>query len=133
MELWRERLEPLDASAHLNISADEHLPAGAEHRWLNSIDDYELDAVCQFTYLGSTITDNLSLDVEIDKMIGKSASNLARLTARLQISPKLSVKTNMVVYNACVTSTLMYGSDTWTTYAGQEKRLRNFHTRSIIA
>ena len=26
MELWRERLEPLDASVHLNISADEHLP-----------------------------------------------------------------------------------------------------------
>ena len=31
MELWRERLEPLDASVHLNISADEHLPAGAEN------------------------------------------------------------------------------------------------------
>ena len=30
MELWRERLEPLDASVHPNISSDEHLPAGAE-------------------------------------------------------------------------------------------------------
>ena len=38
-----------------------------------SIDDYELDAVCTFTYLGSTITDNLSLDAEIDKRIGKAA------------------------------------------------------------
>ena len=28
LELWRERLEPLDA-----ISADEHLPAGAENTW----------------------------------------------------------------------------------------------------
>ena len=33
MELWRERLEPLDASVHLNISADEHLPAGVEYPW----------------------------------------------------------------------------------------------------
>ena len=33
MELWRERLEPLDTSVHLNISADEHLPAGAENPW----------------------------------------------------------------------------------------------------
>ena len=33
MELWRERLEPLDASVHLNISPDEHLPAGAENPW----------------------------------------------------------------------------------------------------
>ena len=96
-----------------------------------TIDNYELDAVCQFTYLGSTITDNLSLDAEIDKRIGKAASTLARLTARVWTSPKLSVKTNMAVYNACVISTLMYGSETWTTYAGQERRLNSFHMRSI--
>ena len=45
-----------------------------------TIDDYELDTVCQFTYLGSTITDNLSLDAEIDKMIGKAASTIDRLS-----------------------------------------------------
>ena len=33
LELWRERLEPLDASVHLNISADEHLPAGEDYPW----------------------------------------------------------------------------------------------------
>ena len=32
-ELWRERLEPLDARVHLDISADEHLPDGAEKPW----------------------------------------------------------------------------------------------------
>ena len=29
-----------------------------------TIDDYKLDAICQFTYLGSTMTDNLSFDEE---------------------------------------------------------------------
>ena len=86
------------------------------------IDDYELDAVCQFTYLGS----NLSLDAEIDRRIGKAASTFARLTARVRITPiKLSV------YNACVINTLLYCSDTWTTYAGQERILNTFHLRSI--
>ena len=33
LELWRERLGPLDARVHLNISADEHLPAVAENPW----------------------------------------------------------------------------------------------------
>ena len=33
MELWRERLEPMDASVHLNISADKHLQGGAEKPW----------------------------------------------------------------------------------------------------
>ena len=97
---------------------------------VNTIDDYELDAVCQ-TYLGSIITDNLSLDAEIDAMIGKAASTLARLTARMWTSPNLSVKTKMAVYNACVISTFLHGRDTWTTYAGQERRLNSFHLRSI--
>ena len=68
---------------------------------------------------------------KIDKRIGKAASTLARLTARVWTSPKLSVKTKMAVYNACVSSTLLYGSETWTTYAGQERRLNSFHLRSI--
>ena len=75
-----------------------------------SIDDYELDAVCQYTYLGSTITDNLCLDAEVNKRIGKAASTVARLTARVWTRPK------MTVYNACVISTLLCGSETWTTY-----------------
>ena len=37
----------------------------------------------------------------------------------------------MAVYNACVISTLLYGSETWTTYARQERRLNTFHLRSI--
>ena len=79
-----------------------------------TIDDYELDVIEQFRYLGSTITNNLSLDTEIDKRIGKAATTLARLTSRVWTNPKLTVKTKMVVYNACVDSTLMYGSKTWT-------------------
>ena len=96
-----------------------------------TIENYYLDAVCQFTYLGSAITDSLTLDAEIDKRIGKAASTLARLTARVWTSPKLSVKTKLAVYNACVTSKLLYGSETWTTYAGQERRLNTFHLRNI--
>ena len=37
----------------------------------------------------------------------------------------------MAVYNACILSTLLYGSKTWTMYARQEKRLNTFHLRSL--
>ena len=107
------------------VGQDTEAPPGITN------DDYELDAVCQFTYLGSTITDNLCLDAEIDKMIEKAASTLARLTARVWTSPKLSEKTNMAVYNACVISTLLYGSEAWTTYARQERMLNTFHLGCI--
>ena len=96
-----------------------------------TIDDCELDVVEQFIYLGSTITDNLSMDTEIDKRIRKAATALAHLTSRVWTNPKLTVKTKMVVCNAYVVSPLMYGSETWTTCAGQEKRPNSFHLRSI--
>ena len=96
-----------------------------------TIDDYELEVIHQFTYLGSTITDNLSLDPEIKKRIRKAASTLACLTSRVWTNPKLTIKTKMAVYNACVLSTLLYGSEPWTTYAHQEKRLNTFHLRSL--
>ena len=96
-----------------------------------TIDDYQLEVVHEFTYLGSTIADNLSLDTEIDKRIGKAATTLARLTTRVWTNPSLTMKTKMAVYSACVLSTLLYGSETWTTYSRQEKRLNSFHLRSL--
>ena len=72
-----------------------------------TIDDYELDVVEQFTYLGFTITDNLFLDTEIDKRIGKAVTTLARLTSRVWTKPKIDSEDHMVVYNACVVSILM--------------------------
>ena len=95
-----------------------------------TINDYELEVIHQFTYLGSTITNNLSLDPEIDKRIGKTAITLTHLTSRVWTNPKLTVKMKMAVYNACVLSTLLYGSETWTMYTHQEKRLNTFHLRS---
>ena len=54
-----------------------------------------------------------------------------QLTARVWTRLKLSVMTKTAVYNAFVISTLMYGSETWTTSAGQERRLNTFPLRSI--
>lgn len=95
------------------------------------IDNYELEVVSQFTYLGSTITDNLSLDVEINRRIGKAATTLSRLRERVWKNSKLTVNTKMSVYSACVLSTLLYSSETWTAYARHEDRLNVFHLRSL--
>ncbi|XP_066297920.1 uncharacterized protein [Branchiostoma lanceolatum] len=78
-----------------------------------TIGDYELKAVNHFTYVVYTASSNLSLGKETDKRIGKSATTLARLTTRVWEIPKLSVKTKMAVDNACVLSTLLFGSETW--------------------
>ena len=44
------------------------------------IHKYKLQVIHEFVYLGSTITDNLSIDSELNKQIGKAAMTLSSLT-----------------------------------------------------
>ena len=82
-------------------------------------------------YLGSTITDNLSIDSELNKRIGKAAMTLSRLTKLVWSNNGLTAHTKVDVYKACVISTLLYGSESWTMRAHQEKWLNVFHMRCL--
>ena len=94
---WTASHRPVIKSFRLTISLKKTdvLAEDTEAAPVINIDYYELDAVCQFTYVGSTITNSLSLDADIEKRIGKAASTLACITAQVWTSPKLSVKTRM--------------------------------------
>ena len=48
---------------------------------------------------------------------------LGRLATRVWENPKLTTKTKMAVYDACVVSTLLYVSEAWKTYSKQERKL----------
>ncbi|KAI0208446.1 hypothetical protein LSAT2_006873, partial [Lamellibrachia satsuma] len=95
------------------------------------INDYTLEVVEDFTYLGSNISNNLSLDKEINRRIGKAACTMAKLTKRVWENKMLTENTKMRIYQACVLSTLLYGSESWTTYMCQERRLNTFHMRCL--
>ena len=43
----------------------------------------------------------------------------------------MTMNTRLKVYQACVTSILLYGSETWTPYARQEAKLNSFHLRCL--
>ena len=84
-----------------------------------TINGENLEVVNQFQYLGSTATVTLSLNTEINKRIGKASSTLAKLSKRVWENKHLTVSTKVNAYQACVISTLLYGSKSWTTYAHQ--------------
>ena len=92
---------------------------------------HELQVVQEFTYLGSTVTDNLSMDPEIGKRIGRASTTFARLSKRVWENRKLTLHTKAAIYRACVLSTLLYGSESWTLYSRQERRLNTFHMRCL--
>ena len=95
------------------------------------IHNYKLEVVHEFVYLGSTITENLFIDSELNKRIGKAAMTLSRLTNRVWSNNKHSDHTKVNVYKACVISTLLYGSESWTMHAHQEIRLNVFQMRCL--
>ena len=82
-----------------------------------------------FTYLGSAIS--ASLDAEISARIAKAATAFGKLTARVWQNKHLTVRTKCRVYQTCILSTMLYGCETWTTYAKQERRLNSFHQRCL--
>ena len=95
-----------------------------------SVKDHQLEVVNQFTYLGSTTTNNF-LEVELDKRIGKAATVFSRLSKKVWENRQLTAYTKVAVYKACVTGTLVYGSESWALYAAQERKLNVFHLRCL--
>ena len=95
------------------------------------LSDQALEVAHDFVYLGSSISDSLSLDTELDRRIGKAATTVSRLNKRVWTNVKLSEHTRVQVYKACVVSTLLYGSEAWTMRAKQEHKLNAFHTRCL--
>ena len=95
------------------------------------IDNKALEVTDHFTYLGSTISSNLSLDHELDRRIAKAAGVMSKLSNRVWNNNRLTLKTKIRVYQACIISTLLYGSEAWTSYARQENRLECFHMRCL--
>ena len=90
-----------------------------------------LKNVDKFTYLGSTISASLNLDEELNSRIGKAATAFSKLGKRAWDNKRLTIKTKVMIYQACVLTALLYGSDTWTLYSNQEKRLNSFHMRCL--
>ena len=72
------------------------------------IDGSNLSVVDNFKYLGSTISNNLSLDVEINARIGKAATVMAKLNKRVWQKFNLTMNTRLKVHQACVTSILLH-------------------------
>ena len=82
------------------------------------VDANKLNSVLEITYLGSTIS-----------------SNGCMFRQRLWNNHYMSMRVKGKIYRAIVLSTLLYGTEAWTVYRRQVKKLHAFmmrHLRSIM-
>ena len=90
-----------------------------------------LNAVDNFKYLGSIISNDASLDAEITARIAKATAAFGRLTKRLWTNKGIRLNTKIAVYKAAVLTTLLYGCETWTLTQKQIRRLEKFHQTTL--
>ena len=68
-----------------------------------------LQQVHEFTYLGSILRDDCSLDSEVEQRIKAASSAFDRLLHRVFINHNLTIPTKVAVYKAVCVSVLLYG------------------------
>ena len=90
-----------------------------------------LNAVDNFKYLGSIISNDASFDAEITARIAKATAAFGRLFKRLWTNNGIRLNTKISVYKAAVLTSLLYGCETWTLTKKQLRRLEKFHQTTL--
>ena len=78
------------------------------------VDDVEVEAVQTVKYLGAMFNDEASCDDEIENRIGTATRMVGGLRRQVIERKELSKATKLIIIDAMIVPTLLYGSDTWT-------------------
>ena len=94
-----------------------------------TVNNKRLDNVDSFVYLGSTMSADGSLSAELNNRIGKAAGAFKSLLPVFVSNISCDVK--MKIFQAVVTSTLLYSAETWNISVTDENRLSAFYNRCL--
>ena len=96
-----------------------------------SVKGQRLQAVDNFTYLGSTLSRTTNIDAEVNNRISKASSAFGRLRKTVWERRGIKLSTKIKVYRAAVLTALLYSCETWTIYRRHERQLQQFHLRCL--
>ena len=91
---------------------------------------HQVEEVSKFKYLESVLHQSGSSESNIRERIAR-ASHAFGMLCKIFKNRSLSIATKRAVYKAVVLSTLLYGSETWTTKCSLTRILESFHNRCI--
>ena len=92
----------------------------------------DLSVVDRFTYLGSVLSDDCTLDIEVDRRIALATTAFGSLSKRVFCNRRLSVRTKILVYKAICISVLLYGCEAWALHRHQFRKLEFFHIKCLL-
>ena len=121
----------LRAGLIINTTKTEILNTPSPYAPTFSISGNQLKNSENFTYLGSNLSFSGDLTNEIQRRINLASSAFGRLSKRVFGNQNLTIHTKIVVYNAVVISTILYGCETWVPYRRHVRLLESFHVRRL--
>ena len=87
-----------------------------------------IENVKEFPYLGSVVASSGRVDADIDRRLAQAFGALKRAVFQ---DHNLTTHTKRLVYNACVLSVLLYGSESRIPLRKHLKKLDVFHNRCV--
>ena len=96
-----------------------------------ALDGGDIEVVSEFPYLGSLIADSGRMDMDVDRQVAQASKAFGALRKSVFLDKSLSLATKRRLYNACVLSVLLYGSECWIPLRKHEKKMNSFHYRCV--
>ena len=106
-------------------------PGGVYSPCQINIEGTSLNSVEHFTYLGSVISNDATVNKDLDNRLTRVSSAFGHLHKRVWQNHSLRLSTKIQVYHAVVVPTLLYGCATWVLYRKQIRLLERFHQRCL--
>ena len=103
----------------------------AEDRTPLSVGGEEIEAVSEFPYLGSQLESSGRMMLDVEEQIAQAPKVFGALRKSVLLDSDMNISTKHKVYQACVFSVLLYGSECWTPLKKNLKKLDAFHNRCV--
>ena len=95
------------------------------------VNDEPLKATDYFTYMGSTLSREANIDVEVNNRLSKANSAFGRLRKKVRDGRGISQDAKLKVYIVVVLTVLLYACESWTAYSRHARKLNHFHTKCL--
>ncbi|XP_062507351.1 uncharacterized protein LOC134183789 [Corticium candelabrum] len=95
------------------------------------VDGGEIEMVDCFTYLGSNLSRDEDVTLDVTSRIEKASKAFGALRGPIFNNSNLSVATKRAVYRPVVLAVLLYEYETWVLKAQDTKRLNVFHNHCV--
>jgi hypothetical protein len=112
----------------MNIVMSRDWNAGPDHSV--KIDKSSIERVEEFRYLGTTLTDQNSIQEEIKSRL-KSGNAYYHSVQNMLSSRLLSKNLKIKIYRTIMLPLVLYGCETWSLTLREERRLRVFENRVL--